>query len=210
MIRVILEYIDHKLKKYDNEITKAILCCLKCFFWCLEKFLKFINKNAYIMCAIHGKNFCLSAKDAFSLLMRNILRVFVLDKVTDFLFFLSKILVTIGASAICYTIIVYTSKDQFTYYFVPVIFVAVGSYLVTTVFFGVCTMAVDTLFLCYCEFSFYVSIYLNSSKDCGQYQKGWYLKKFNSTTDLIVPLFDTTIIFDTSNIHGMSFSSGRL
>lgn len=33
------------------------------------------------MCAIHGKNFCASAKDAFMLLMRNIVRVFVLDKV---------------------------------------------------------------------------------------------------------------------------------
>lgn len=82
MIRVFLEYLDRKLKKYDNEITRAIMCCLKCFFWCLEKFLKFINKNAYIMCAIHGKNFCSSARKAFGLLMRNIIRVFVLDKVS--------------------------------------------------------------------------------------------------------------------------------
>lgn len=81
IIRVILEYIDHKLKKYDNPVTRAIMCCMKCFFWCLEKFLRFINRNAYIMCAIHGKNFCASAIDAFNLLMRNILRVFVLDKV---------------------------------------------------------------------------------------------------------------------------------
>lgn len=81
MIRVGLEYLDHKLKKFDNAFVRAILCCMKCFFWCLEKFLKFINKNAYIMCAIHGKNFCGSAKDAFNLLMRNMLRVFALDKV---------------------------------------------------------------------------------------------------------------------------------
>jgi choline transporter-like protein 2/4/5 len=83
LIRIMLEYVDQKLKKYDNEITRAILCCCKCFFWCLEKFLKFINRNAYIMCAIHGKNFCASAKDAFLLLMRNIVRVFVLDKVKN-------------------------------------------------------------------------------------------------------------------------------
>lgn len=83
MIRVVLEYIDQKLKQYDNQVTKAILCCLKCCFYCLEKFIKFINRNAYIMCAIHGKNFCVSAKDAFSLLMRNILRTFVLDKVIN-------------------------------------------------------------------------------------------------------------------------------
>lgn len=83
IIRVMLEYIDHKLKKFDNPFTRCILCCCKCFFWCLENFLKFINKNAYIMCAVHGKNFCKSARDAFSLLMRNIIRVVVLDKVNE-------------------------------------------------------------------------------------------------------------------------------
>ena len=71
--------------------------CCACCLWCLEKFLKFINKNAYIMVrsethfqglftlqtsynliilqvALYGKNFLWSAKEAFSLLMRNILR----------------------------------------------------------------------------------------------------------------------------------------
>ncbi|GAA6073781.1 choline transporter-like protein 2 isoform X1, partial [Tachysurus ichikawai] len=43
--------------------------------------------------AIYGKNFCTSAKDAFFLLMRNIIRVAVLDKVTDFLLFLGKLLI---------------------------------------------------------------------------------------------------------------------
>ncbi|KAG6465142.1 hypothetical protein O3G_MSEX014956, partial [Manduca sexta] len=57
VIRVILEYIDHKLKKFDNPLSRAIMCCCKCFFWCLESFLKFINKNAYIMCAVHGHSF---------------------------------------------------------------------------------------------------------------------------------------------------------
>lgn len=82
IIRVFLEYLDQQCKKYDNAVTKALLCCLKCFFWCLESFLQFLNKNAYIMCAVHGSNFCTSAKDAFNLLMRNFLRVFALDKVT--------------------------------------------------------------------------------------------------------------------------------
>lgn len=45
------------------------------------------------MCAIHGKNFCGSAKDAFNLLMRNLLRVFALDKVILFvmLSFINKL-----------------------------------------------------------------------------------------------------------------------
>eukprot|EP00069_Balaena_mysticetus_P004341 bmy_17312T0 len=45
------------------------------------------------MIAIYGKNFCRSARDAFNLLMRNILKVAVMDRVTDFVLILGKILV---------------------------------------------------------------------------------------------------------------------
>ena len=51
---------------------------------CLEKFMRFVNRNAYILCAVNGTNFCTSAKDAFSLLLRNSARVVVLDKVIFF------------------------------------------------------------------------------------------------------------------------------
>uniref|UniRef100_A0A4W4GMD3 Choline transporter-like protein n=1 Tax=Electrophorus electricus TaxID=8005 RepID=A0A4W4GMD3_ELEEL len=74
IIRIILEYIDHKCRAAQNCCVRFILCCLKCCFWCLEKFIKFLNRNAYIMIAIYGKNFCVSAKNAFLLLMRNIIR----------------------------------------------------------------------------------------------------------------------------------------
>lgn len=159
IIRVILEYIDQKLKKFDNPFTKAIMCCMKCFFWCLEKFLRFLNKNAYIMCAIHGKNFCGSAKDAFNLLMRNFLRVVALDKVTEFLFFLSKILISGCMAALAY--LFFTSKYttiELNYHLVPVFLIAFGTYMIATVFFGVYSMAVDTLFLCFCEYFLVVFI----------------------------------------------------
>lgn len=152
IIRCILEYIDQKLKKFDNPVTRAILCCMKCFFWMLEKFLKFINRNAYIMCAIHGKSFIPSAKDAFNLLMRNVLRVVALDKVTDFLFFLSKILIAVGMGCITYVFVTSSANvGNLHYNLVPVLLVALGSYLIATVFFGVYSMAVDTLFMCFRE-----------------------------------------------------------
>ncbi|CAK1599547.1 unnamed protein product [Parnassius mnemosyne] len=157
VIRVILEYIDHKIKKFDNSFTRCILCCCKCFFWCLENFLKFINKNAYIMCAVHGKNFCTSARDAFSLLMRNIMRVIVLDKVTDFIFFLSKLLISIGVGFAVYYLLqwnyVYevTQGERLHYSYIPAIILSIATYLICTIFFNVYSMAVDTLFLCFLE-----------------------------------------------------------
>nr|XP_009941013.1 PREDICTED: choline transporter-like protein 5 [Opisthocomus hoazin] len=157
LIRVILEYLDHKLKGTQNSFTRFLLCCLKCCFWCLEKFLKFINRNAYIMIAIYGKNFCTSAKDAFFLLMRNVVRVAVLDKVTDFLLFLGKILVAGGVGVLAFffftqRIPVFAQEaPTLNYYWVPLLTVIIGSYLVAHGFFSVYAMCVDTLFLCFCE-----------------------------------------------------------
>ncbi|XP_072935084.1 choline transporter-like 2 isoform X2 [Epargyreus clarus] len=157
VIRVILEYIDHKVKKFDNPLTRCIMCCCKCFFWCLESFLKFINKNAYIMCAVHGKNFCKSASDAFSLLIRNIIRVVVLDKVADFIFFLSKLLISIGIGFAVYYILQWNYLYEITHEkrlhnnYVPAIILGIATYLICTIFFNVYSMAVDTLFLCFLE-----------------------------------------------------------
>ena len=73
-----IEYVEEKLKEYgqDNAVVKCVACCCRCFFWCLESFMKFINRNAYIMTAIYGENFCTAAKDSFQLLMRNAARYY--------------------------------------------------------------------------------------------------------------------------------------
>lgn len=56
-VRIFLEYIDRKTKSLqeDSPLIKYIICCLKCCMWCLEKVMKFLNRNAYIMVAVKGK-----------------------------------------------------------------------------------------------------------------------------------------------------------
>ncbi|XP_054615081.1 choline transporter-like protein 2 isoform X2 [Dunckerocampus dactyliophorus] len=157
VIRVLLEYLDHKLKGTQNKFTKFLLCCLKCCFWCLEKFIKFLNRNAYIMVAIYGKNFCTSARDAFFLLMRNIVRVAVLNKVTDFLLLLGKLLVVglVGVFAFFFfsgrVKAFEDTAPNLHYYWVSIVTAMVGSFLIAHGFFSVYSMCVDTLFLCFCE-----------------------------------------------------------
>ncbi|XP_029291484.1 choline transporter-like protein 2 isoform X2 [Cottoperca gobio] len=157
VIRVLLEYLDHKLKGAQNKFAKFMLSCMKCCFWCLEKCIKFLNRNAYIMIAIYGKSFCPAARDAFFLLMRNIVRVAVLDKVTDFLLFLGKLLI-VGIVGI-FSFFFFSGRikaieeaaPSLNYYWVPIMTLVVGSYLIAHGFFSVYAMCVDTLFLCFCE-----------------------------------------------------------
>lgn len=157
IIRVMLEYLDQRLKAAQNKFAKFLMVCLKCCFWCLEKFIKFLNRNAYIMIAIYGTNFCTSARNAFFLLMRNIIRVAVLDKVTDFLFLLGKLLIvgSVGILAFFFFThrirIVQDTAPPLNYYWVPILTVIIGSYLIAHGFFSVYGMCVDTLFLCFLE-----------------------------------------------------------
>jgi hypothetical protein len=59
----------------DSRIVKILTCIGECCLACLERFLNFVNKNAYIQTAIEGSNYCTGAVAAFNLLLRNFLRL---------------------------------------------------------------------------------------------------------------------------------------
>jgi len=65
MIRLIFDYIHLKLKEVSGAGTSsAVGCCLKCLgclIDCFERFIRFINRHAYIQIAMTGENFCKAA-----------------------------------------------------------------------------------------------------------------------------------------------------
>jgi solute carrier family 44 (choline transporter-like protein), member 2/4/5 len=163
-IRFVIQFIERRVKSAagNNKVTKCIItfvsCCCQCCFWCMEKFLKFVNRNAYIMVAIYGRNFCTSAVDALTLLATNPLRALVLDRVTDFVLFIGRLLITAGVGVLGF----YFFSKQFYispeyakyfapdlhYYWLPLLAVILGSYFIAKTFLTVYEMAVDTVFLC--------------------------------------------------------------
>ncbi|RUS76954.1 hypothetical protein EGW08_015274 [Elysia chlorotica] len=157
MIVSALEYLNRKLKGSENDVAKFIIKCLRCCFWCLEKFLRYINRNAYIVIAVHGRNFCSAAQHGFLLVMRNVLRAAILDKVCDFLMLVSKLLVTAASGAVAYfwfqNEVPFVDKyvPDVHHFLAPVLLVVVGSYLIVDSFFDVYSMAVDTIFICFLE-----------------------------------------------------------
>lgn len=94
-IRAIIAYIQRKAKKSGNKLLEYLMCVLQCCMWCLEKIMRFINKNAYIQTAIYGYSFCKAARSAFFLVLRNILRVAAVNLVADFVLLLGKVLILI-------------------------------------------------------------------------------------------------------------------
>jgi choline transporter-like protein 2/4/5 len=110
------------------------------------------------MIAIYGRNFCASAKDALETLVHNPLRALILDRVTDFVMFLGRFLITAGVGILAFLFFSGSFnidpraqkyfKPDLHYYFVPLIVVIICTYAITKTFFTVFEMAVDTIFLC--------------------------------------------------------------
>jgi len=152
-LRAILTYVERKTKDRTGVIVELVLKCCMCCLWCLEKCLKFLNKNAYIETAIFGYNFCTAARRAFSLLLANILRVAVLNFMTGFIVFVIKLFVVAVVGCVAYYWIQNNSdlEDDLNYWGVLVFFICIVAFIISDIFLNVYDMTIDTLFLCFAE-----------------------------------------------------------
>ena len=131
---------------------KIIKCCM----WCLEKCLKFISRNAYIMVAMEGSSFCSSAFKAFTLILDNIGQVGVISMITGALLTFAKITICAGCG-----FFMMAALDQEKYQeggeselsapLLPVLLALFLSYFVSSCFLYVYELAVDTILLAFCQ-----------------------------------------------------------
>ena len=77
------------------------------------------------------------------------------EQVTEFLLFLGRLVVVCGVGVTSFYVFsgqVDALNDQLpslNYYFVPVITLIIGTWFISSVFFSVYAMAIDTIFLCF-------------------------------------------------------------
>ncbi|XP_022236316.1 choline transporter-like protein 1, partial [Limulus polyphemus] len=173
LIRALFNKLEQKIKDHPTWCTTLVRCC-SCCLWCFDKFLVFLNRNAFIEIAIYGYSFCKAAQKAFYLLSNNILRVAAINSVGDFVLLLGKAGVTMATAFIGLELIKVNfililisrrkyknlknpmsksrqDKEGVNYTWVPVTIAYIFAFLVSHCFLGVYEMAIDTLFLCFCE-----------------------------------------------------------
>ena len=148
-IRVIISYIQNKFKKSKNQIIIALLCALQCYMWCIEKCMKFLNKNAYIQTAIFGYSFCKAARKAFFLILRNVLRISAVSVVSSFVLIIGKIFIMCFATFAGYTAMVDKLDGQVNYIWIPTVLICFISYFTAEMFNEVFGMAISTILQCF-------------------------------------------------------------
>ncbi|EGC31065.1 hypothetical protein DICPUDRAFT_57949 [Dictyostelium purpureum] len=148
-IRWVLRFLEKKFKGKEAYFARFIVRCLNCIFGCFERFIKFLDKNAYIMISIYGYSFCEGAKRGFQLILTNILRVAAVNMVSSFLMFLGRIFIT--AATVGISLYLLERFENLTFYVIPAILIGFIAFAISTGFMSVYDMTIDTILLCFCE-----------------------------------------------------------
>merc|ERR1712183_1070270 len=126
----------------NNRVMVIVLKVVQCCIWCFEKCIKFLNKNAYIQTALLGTNFCTSAKNAFWLIFRNMVRFGTLAILGAVIRVLGFAVITVVTTICGYFILQAMHPDASPV--VPVLcYIALG-YLVSKLYMNVFGLAADT------------------------------------------------------------------
>ena len=148
-VRAIFEYIGNKVAQAtgDNCAVKALLCCVRCCLDCFDRFMRFINQNAYIYCALSNESFCSSALNAFILVLKNMAKFSFVNAIGGTFMFIAKICIACFTAVICYFILNWMDSVEKVWY--PVICTFVVGYIMGSIFISVFDASSNTILQCY-------------------------------------------------------------
>eukprot|EP00397_Hematodinium_sp_SG-2012_P034263 GEMP01036736.1.p1 GENE.GEMP01036736.1~~GEMP01036736.1.p1 ORF type:complete len:427 (+),score=84.00 GEMP01036736.1:719-1999(+) len=156
VLRVVLGYLAKQAAGTGNAvmatIAKALVCCVTCF----QRFLEFINKNAYMDVAINSTSFCTAAKNAFNTITSELSTIAILNGAC-FVFQIAGGSIISGVGAfLTYSIV--TTQEMFTsdessWFVADPVFLAVASGVVCMTiawaFMIIFDQTADTLLYCF-------------------------------------------------------------
>lgn len=156
MINLIMGMLAKQAKAQGNRAMELVAKGLMCLVTCFQKFLEFINKNAYMDVAIRSTNFISAAKHAFEMITANIATIALLNGACFIFQLVGAVLISFGGAFLTYLLVtnhpVFTSNDS-PYYIVDPVFIAGVSFLICLViaisFMIIFDQTADTLLYCF-------------------------------------------------------------
>jgi hypothetical protein len=145
-IKYILMYAERQARGQNNRVAALILKCMICCIWCLEKCLKYINKQAYIQVALMGTNFCTSCINTFKLFFRNMARFGILAVLGAVIHNIGYFFIMACTTILGYFILRGLNPEQS--HVLTLVFIVLVSGLVGKLYMNVFGMAVDTSLQC--------------------------------------------------------------
>jgi hypothetical protein len=149
MIRLVFEYAAKKMETAsgENGCVKCLIGCMRCCLACFDRFLRYINRNAYIYMSVSSESFCNSAMNVFILMLKNSAKFGFVDGIADVFMFLAKFLISALSTFVAYWLLQWMTDVQSVYLPLGCIFVLV--YMIASIFMSIFDTGSNTILVCY-------------------------------------------------------------
>lgn len=148
-IKWVMYYLKKQQEANKNECLAKVFACLQYLFWCFEKCVEFLNKNAYIQIALLGKWFCTSAWNAFVLILRNAGRIGTLGMIGGVIHLIGTFFIMAVTAFIGYMLLGALHPDDISSPVLPTILYVIVGYISAKLIMNVFGLAVDTVLQCF-------------------------------------------------------------
>jgi len=157
LIRFLFMYLEKKCREAqkNNKCIRTLFKVVHCLLFLFERCLKFLARQAYIMVAMYGYNFCKASVMAVMLITSNILQVAAVNLINRYVMFLGKLVVLVSCLISAYMWFSYSDEftgDNSLFSILPLmIVIALFGFCVCSYVFAIYNVGVDTILLCFCQ-----------------------------------------------------------
>ena len=149
IIRALFEYVGNAIEKASGEnfATKCLLGCIRCCLDCFDRFIRFLNQNAFIYLAISNENFCSSALNAFILVLKNAAKFSFVNAIGGAFMIIAKFCIAFGTTVICWFWI--KEVDEVDSRTLPMLIIFGLAYFIAAIFVSIFDASSNTILQCY-------------------------------------------------------------
>jgi len=149
IVRIVFEYVAKKMEgaSGENGCTKCLVSSIRCCLACFDRFIRYINRNAYIYCALTGESFCSSAINSFILILKNSVKFGFVDGIATCFMFIAKFFIATATVMISFFIMNAMVKVDSVYS--PLFAIFLFSYIIATIFIEIFDTGANTILQCY-------------------------------------------------------------
>lgn len=148
---IFMEYLDAKSKQDPSALgtfVKFLIKCMKCCLWCFEKIMRYLNKSLMTFSQIYNKSWLKSAKLTMDILLSDIITTLLVNGISSFILFLSKVVVCGLSTLIFFLWIKYQNKEK-NGWLLPSAIVFLLSYVISSFVINMFDSLIDIVFICY-------------------------------------------------------------
>ena len=128
-----------------------MVCCCRCCLDCVDRFIKFLNRNAYIQIALTSNNFCTSAMNAFILMLKHSGKFILMTGIGNIFIVLGKMTIASVTTLIGFFIIKNWPEidEQLESPVFPLVIIFMIAYVIGAIFISVFSTSSNTILQCF-------------------------------------------------------------